>query len=448
MSYKKFIRGKERKSKVSGFDAEWIPQIAFDWQEYLINWACKKGRSALFEECGCGKTIQQIAFAQNVLCKTNKPALILAPLAVGEQTCREGEKIGIDINHTKDGTITSGLNISNYERLHYFNKDDFSCVVLDESSIIKNFAGKFRDDITTFMKDIPYRLLCTATPSPNDFMELGTSAEALSEMRRVEMLSTFFTHDSKETQKWILKGHGEKPFWQWLATWSRAIRRPSDIGFDNGNFILPSLDMVQHTVNSKTLPGKLFVTEAKTLDDQRSERKDTAQERCQVTADIANNTNNPFLAWCSFNYEADLLHKLIPGSVNVQGSDKDTVKEQKLMDFSKGNTRVMITKPSIAGFGLNWQHCADMSFFPSHSHEQFYQSVRRCWRFGQSKDVTCNIITSEAESAVLDNMRRKEKQAEELFNGIISGMHDYQTKDIFTYGYKPLDKMEIPKWLK
>lgn len=447
-SYDALIDKKRYRRKAHGFSPSFMPDYLFDFQKELVTWACETGKAALFEDCGLGKTVQFLTYAENVKRQKKCNVLIFAPLAVAEQIRREGEKFGIDVCHCRDGKFEPGINVTNYERIDRFRADDWGAVILDESSIIKNFAGKFRDKVTSFMEGIPFRLLASATPSPNDFMELGTSSEALGYLRRVEMLSTFFVHDSKDVQKWAMKGHGKKPFWRWMATWARAVRKPSDIGYDDGDFVLPEMRMIQHVMQSKPLPGQLFATPALTLNDQRRERRSSISDRCDMVAEIANAEDSPFIAWGDLNDECDMMERVIKDSVQISGSDKDTEKEAKILDFVNGNVRALVTKPKIAGFGLNFQHCNRMSFFPSHSHEQFYQASRRCWRFGQKKNVECHIVTTEAEQTVIENMKRKEAQSMELFSGIVSGMKDFQTKDIFAYGYEASIKMEIPKWLK
>lgn len=447
MNYADFIERKKYRAHNHGFDPVFMPDFLFDFQSHLVDWACKKGRCALFEDCGMGKTAQMLVFAENIRRKHNGNIMIFTPLSVAEQTVREGIKFGIEVNHSRDGTIKSGINVTNYERIAHFDKNDFICVIADESSILKTFAGATSEAVTEFMADVPYRLLASATPAPNDHMELGTSSEALGYLRRVEMLSTFFTHDSESTQKWKLKGHGQKPFWKWMSTWARAIRKPSDLGFCDDRFVLPKLNMIQHTLKSKPREGQLFSMPAVTLQDQYAERRNSIHERCEKVAEIANENSDPFIAWGSFNDECNMMEKLIDGAVQISGGDKDTEKERKIMCFLSGEIRAIVSKPSIVGFGLNFQHCNRMSFFPSHSYEQFYQASRRCWRFGQKRDVDCHIVTTEAESAVIDNMKRKERAAAEMFDGIIAGMHDFQTKDIFTYGYDASKTMEVPKWL-
>jgi len=442
--YREFIKSKEHLQSNSGFVNKMDMPMLFDFQKHIVNWNLLKGKSATFADCGLGKTPMQLYWSQSVIEKTGGNILILTPLAVAEQTVKEGIKFGIKATKST-GKVYKGITVTNYEKLHLFNASDFIGVVCDESSILKNYAGKTRQTITNFLQPIPYRLLCTATPAPNDFMELGTSSEALSVMKRVEMLATYFIHDSGATQKWRLKGHAEEPFWQFMASWSRAIRKPSDLGFADDKFILPELKTVQHTVKSIPREGELFVSEAMALDEQRAERRATLKERCNKVAEIANSHNEPFLAWCSLNDESKCLSKFINGAVELTGSDTESEKERKMLSFSDGSIRCLVTKPKIAGFGMNWQHCGDMSFFPSHSHEQYYQAIRRCYRFGRIKDVTVNIVTSEAERMVLNNMRRKEHDSDLMFQKIINMMSQFY--DIKKNNYQTNEKMEVPKWL-
>ena len=448
MTYEEFIQSKAKLEGDYGFDvceSELSPML-FDFQKYLVSWALRKGRAAIFADCGLGKTPMQLAWCDAITKKYNKRALILAPLAVADQTAREAQKFGIDIYHSRKGEIDSRIVITNYERLHYFNANDFYCIVLDESSILKNYAGKYRQTITEFMSTIPMRLLCSATPCPNDHMELGTSSEALGVMRRVEMLAQFFTHDGSDTAKWKLKGHGKKAFWRWMSSWARAIKKPSDIGFDDNGFILPGFSRQDHKIASQSRNDMLFPMEALTLEDQRLEKRITMDRRCSAVADIANSNNDYFVAWCQLNDESKKLASMIDGAIEITGSMDDDRKEELLKDFSAGNIRVLVTKPSIAGFGMNWQHCNAMSYFPTHSHEQFYQCSRRMWRFGQKRDVICHIVMSKSEQAILDNMIRKERESEYMFNSVIDAMHDHYD-ELNGGDYKATQEMEIPEWL-
>jgi len=444
LSYRKFLKTKKDMGSMNGFRPLWTPDFLYDFQGHLVDWSIRKGRCAIFADCGLGKTPMQLVWADNIVRKTNKKVLIITPLAVSYQTCREAEKFNIQINKSQTGTIKKGINITNYERLKYFNPLDFTGVVCDESSILKNFDGKTRLHITEFMSKIKYRLLCTATPAPNDFVELGTSSEALGSMTRTQMLAMFFTHGKKDTQSWILKGHAKKVFWQWASTWARAIRKPSDLNFDDGKFILPPLKFQSHIVTSNFKENLLIASPAVGLNNQRAEKRRTLSIRCEKAASLVPK-NKPYLLWCHLNDEGDLLEKIIPDSVQVSGKNSDEYKENALIDFSKGNIRILITKPRIGGFGMNWQHCSNMTFFPSHSHEQFYQTTRRCWRFGQKNEVICNLIASNRESIILHNMIRKERQSIEMYDGIIREMSEFQTgKKVIQSKTK---KMEIPKWL-
>lgn len=443
-AYHQFLAQKQHVNSQLGFDPISVPDWLFPFQKHLVEWAIRKGRCSLFEDCGLGKTPQQLVWADNVVQKTNKPVLILTPLAVALQTVKEGSKFGIECKQTRNGKVYKGINVTNYERLIKYDPNDFAGLVADESSILKGIDSKTRKAVTDFAAKVKYILLATATPSPNDHMELGGSAEALGVMNRSQMLATFFTNGGDSTQKWELKGHARKRFWQWVSMWARALRRPSDLGFDDDGFILPTLTVNQHEVESKRATDGFWPKLAKTLDEQRKERKDTIQSRCEKVASLVTGKDYS-VVWCHLNPEGDLLQKLIPGSVNVQGSDKDTVKEEKLTAFSNGEIKVLITKPRIGGFGLNWQHCNHMTFFPSHSHEMYYQAVRRCWRFGQKRKVTVDMVTSEAEKLVVSNMKRKEKQADDLFGSLIVEMNVFQNKpevDIASM------KVEVPSWLQ
>jgi hypothetical protein len=413
----------------------------YDFQSRLVSWAIERGRAAIFADCGLGKTAMQLSWADIVSKSFGRPVLILAPLSVVSQTIEEASRFGIEA--TRDGQ-PGMITVTNYQRMDRLNASDYCGVVCDESSILKSYSGATRTAIIDFMRHVDYRLLCSATPSPNDFEELGNSVEALGIMRRVEMLATFFVHDGGDTGKWRLRGHGQRPFWEFVAGWARAIRRPSDVGFSDDRFVLPEMRVVSHVLNSKPLPGMLFASEAKTLDEQRAERRATIEDRCSKVAEIANADSSPFVAWCSLNDESRLLTSMIDGAIEVSGSMSDEEKEDAFDRFRKGAAKAIVTKPSMAAFGMNWQHCHRMSFFPSHSHEQFYQAVRRCWRFGQKMPVEVHIVTTESESAVIDNLKRKEKQSIELFDRIVENM-GAAIRDAAVYC--PLKKVEAPSWL-
>jgi len=450
MTYEDFITSKSHSGLNHGFKPHFIPDKAYDFQKHLIEWATVKGRAAIFADCGLGKTLIQLAFAQNCIEKENKSALVVTPLAVGQQTVREGEKFGMEVKRSKDGTAYDCITVTNYERLHHFNPDDFCCVVLDESSAIKNFDGKRQGIVKEFMKKTPYRLLCTATAAPNDYIELGTSAEVLAEMGRMDMLSTFFVNDENSNHpiwwgaRWRFKRHAEQRFWQWVCSWARAIRMPSDIGYKDDGFILKELHTSETVVRSSYLrEGELFRLPAVQLDEQREERKQTINERCEeVCKKIANYERS--VVWCHLNVEGDLLEKMIQQGKQICGSQSDDEKEELFAAFSSGELPVLITKPKIGAWGLNWQHCNHMTFFPSHSFEQYYQGVRRCWRFGQEREVYVDLITTEGELGVMHNLQRKAEAADKMFEMLVAYMSDAVRIDKRTnYGLKA----EVPSWL-
>lgn len=453
--YRKFLRSKQHDASFSGFDPVWLPDFLFDFQKGLVEWAIRKGKAALFEDCGLGKTPQQLVWAENVVRKTNKPVLILTPLAVSAQTVREGQKFKIECHQSRDGKVKKNITVTNYEQITKFDPNDFSGVVLDESSAIKHFTSKRQKGVTEFLKNVRYRLLCTATAAPNDYIELGTSSEALGQMGRMDMLGTFFKNDEDSLHpiwwgsKWRMKKHSETAFWRWVCSWARAIRKPSDFGFDDGDFKLPPLSEEQHLVENPTPKlCKGFVKThclARTLEEQRKERKDTVIPRCEKVAELLGK-KGPNVAWCHLNQEGDLLTETIPGAVQVSGGDSDEVKEERFLAFADGQIKTLVTKPKIGCFGMNWQHCSRMTFFPSHSFEQYYQSVRRCWRFGQKSPVKVEIVTTKSERGVLLNLQRKAKAADEMFSQLIAEMRNAmdEKKEMNT---KMNTKMEVPKWL-
>jgi hypothetical protein len=454
VNYAEFLQAKTQAGADSGFAPVWMPSFLFDFQHEIVEWAVRKGRAAIFADCGLGKTPMGLTWASNVARKTGKPVLYLTPLAVSSQTIREAHKFDIDAIQSREGGSKGHIVVTNYERLHYFNSADFSGVVCDESSILKSFAGHRRGEITTFMRKVPYRLLQTATAAPNDYIELGTSSEALGYMGHMDMLNRFFKNDLNnsaqgrmhgEVIKWRLKGHAEQPFWRWVCSWARAIRRPSDLGFDDSRFILPPLNEVEHLVEAQSLAeGMLFALPAQGLKEQREERRRTVQERCEQVASLVNKTGQPALVWCHLNDEGDMLESLIPDAVQVAGSDSDERKEERLEAFADGKARVLITKPKIGAWGLNFQHCNHVTFFPSHSFEQYYQSVRRCWRFGQTRPVRVDIITTEGERGVMRNLQRKAEQADTMFSHLVAEMnHAQHLERIKT----PTKAMELPTWL-
>lgn len=452
MSYAEFLASKTHEGANRGFDPTFIPPQMFDFQKAMVEYAIGKGRAALFEDCGLGKTVQFLTWAQNVIEHTNKPVLVLTPLAVAGQTTREAAKFGIEAARSSDGSLPSKLVVTNYERLTNFNPADFAGVVCDESSILKSFDGARKAEITDFMRKVRYRLLATATAAPNDYIELGTSSEALGYMGYMDMLNRFFKNDQNnsatrrmygEAPKWRFKGHAELPFWRWVCSWARAMRKPSDLGFDDGAFLLPPLIENSHLVDVESRAnGMLFNLPAATLPEQRDEKKRTIRERCERAAALVDH-GKPAIIWCQFNEEADLLERIVPGATQVSGSNSDEVKERRFMDFIDGNIRVLVTKPKIGALGLNFQHCSHVVYFPSHSFEQYYQAVRRCWRFGQTQPVQVDVVMTEGERKIMENLRRKAGQAETMFANLISEMNSAMAVSTA----KSFDKiMELPAW--
>jgi len=462
-TYEQFIASKAQWGSASGFTPLTLPDFLFDFQRAILEWAISRGRLAVFADCGLGKTPMQLVTADNITRYTDRPVLVLTPLAVAHQTVKEGEKFGIEVRRTVDGTVHQGINVTNYQRLHYYNPDDFAGVLCDESSILKSFDGATRLAVTEFMRKVQYRSLWTATAAPNDYIELGTSSEALGELGYTDMLGRFFKNDQntikpvlyrhrgqnfqqlEEGAKWRFKRHAELPFWRWVCSWARAIRRPSDLGFDDGRFILPDLIERDHLVKVDTAPeGKLFSVAAVGLTEQREERRRTVSERCARAADLVRDTGQPAVVWCHLNDEGDILERLIPDAVQVSGKDSDDAKESKFLAFQRGEYRVLVTKPKIGAWGLNWQHCAHMVTFPSHSFEQYYQSVRRFYRFGQTRPVEVDIVTTEGEQEVLQNLQRKAAAADKMFSMLVAEMNSAMAVDRATYGTK---REEVPSWL-
>jgi hypothetical protein len=448
--YASFLDQKRQLGGQSGFAPVWSPDFLFDFQRALVEWALLKGRSAIFADCGLGKTPMQLVWAENVVRKTNGRVLILTPLAVAAQTVREADKFGIECRRSYEGEAHPGISVTNYERLHKFDPADFAGVVCDESSAIKHFSGERQKAVTAFMRKMPYRLLCTATAAPNDYIELGTSAEALGELGRMDMLARFFKNDENSLHpifwgaRWRLKPHGEAHFWRWVCSWARAMRKPSDMGFDDGAFVLPPLSTNEIVVKNRALPdGMLFPMQAVSLDEQREERRLTLRERCEAVAGLVDGDGSA-VAWGHMNAETDLLEKMIPGAVQVKGGDEDEKKEEMFRAFADGEIRVMVTKPKIGAFGLNWQHCNHMTFFPSHSFEQYYQGVRRCWRFGQTKQVKVDIVTTEGELGVMKNLQRKSEQASAMFDVLVREMHN---AFIINRRADRVGSIEVPSWL-
>ena len=431
--YRELIASKQWRPPASGFDPQWMPEILFPWQRAVVRWACKKGRAALFEDCGLGKTLQQLTWAENVRVHTGLPVLILAPLAVADQTVREAAKLNLAVTHVKDESemVAPAVYITNYDRIDRFSNVQLGGVVLDESSILKSYSGALRNTIIERMVAVPYRLACTATPAPNDHTELGNHAEFLGVMTRTEMLASFFVHDGAETQVWRLKGHAQRDFWQWVAGWAIMMRSPVDIGFDN-NYQLPALNIITESIATGIVSdGHLFAMPATTLEDQRAARRETMAMRIARVAELVNGSAEPWLVWCELNDEGDALAAAIPGSVQIAGSDDDDDKSDRMLGFIDGKYRVLIGKPKMLGFGMNFQHCSKMAFVGlSHSYEQFYQAVRRCWRFGQTSPVNVHVISTDIESEVLLNIKRKQADADAMAIGMVEHMSEITTGDI------------------
>lgn len=432
--YAQFLESKRVTVAPSGFSPGTLNPSLFEFQRDIVRWSLERGRSAIFADCGLGKTPMQLAWAEEVTRKLNKPVLILAPLAVSKQTEREGKKFGIDVKvAVSDMDIKKhGVFVTNYEKLEHFDPSRFGGVVLDESSILKSFTGATRNMLIERFHDTPMKLCCTATPAPNDFMELGNHSEFLGVLTRTEMLSTFFVHDGGDTAKWRVKGHAEEELWKWICQWAVMIRKPSDLGYSDECFDLPPLTYHSHVVSSnRPLEGFLFEVEAQTLEERRSARRVSLDERVQVTADMVNQSTEPWLIWCDLNAEGDALAKAIPDAIQVAGADSDEAKESRMLGFADGQFRVLVSKPSICGYGMNFQHCPNTAFVGlSDSWEKWYQAIRRVWRFGQKKPVHCHVVTSEAEGAVVKNIQRKESDAARMAAEMVKHMSVYNTEAI------------------
>ncbi len=416
MSYAEFVCSKlsvvPPTGIVEGFS---LPTSMFPHQSALTAWALRRGRAAIFADTGLGKMRMELAWADAVHKHTRRPIMIHTPLAVAAQLAVEAAKIGIDAKVCREASdLTDGINITNYDRLHKFDASIFGGVVLDESGCIKHHDTKTFQALTAAYRETPFKLPATATPAPNDWTELGTHAEFLGICTRAEMLAEFFTHDGGDTSVWRLKGHAREIFWRWVATWGAMIRKPSNLGFDDGAYNLPALHLYEHHVAYELpLKGMLFAAEAQSLSERREARRASVEDRVRECAALVNaERTEPWVVWCDLNSEGDALTKAIDGAVQIAGADSVDVKEQRLVDFAAGRTRVLVTKPSIAGWGLNWQHAARMAFVGvTDSYESYYQAVRRCWRFGQSRDVHVHIFASKAEGAIVSNLKRKEREA-------------------------------------
>jgi hypothetical protein len=462
--YFQFLERKSQLGTFSGFEPNYLPDFLFPFQRGLVDWAVRKGKAAIFADCGLGKTPMQLVWAENVVRKCGRPVLIVTPLAVSLQVIHEAEKFGIECRRESRGEVrpTDGIVVTNYERLHLFDQSKFVGMVCDESSILKNFDGARKAAITEFFRMLPYRLLCTATAAPNDYVELGTSSEALGELGHMDMLLRFFKNDQNSlnptsgrgrwergmhtsANKWRFKHHAEDHFWRWVCSWAMAVRRPSDLGFQDEGFVLPPLEEVEHIIETETKrDGMLFNLPAVGLKEEREERRRTIRERCERLAALVERRDEQSLVWVNLNDEADLLEELIPDAQQVSGSDSDDAKEEKLTAFAQGKLRVLVTKPKIGAWGLNLQNCAHVLFFPTHSYEQYYQGIRRCWRFGQKKPVRVDIVATTGEREVMQNLSRKARMADQMFDALVRHMNDSIRIDR-SVAYEK--EAEVPVWL-
>lgn len=460
MDYKEFLQGKRLTVQSAGFDSEKRNPKLFEWQSDIVKWALRKGKCAIFADCGLGKTAMQLEWAQQVSDHEGKPVLILAPLAVGKQTQREGVKFGVGVTVCRGpADVMPGVNVANYEMLSHFSPDAFAGIVLDESSILKHQDSKTREFVTSAFSETPYKLCCTATPAPNDFMELGSHSEFLGVMSHTEMLATFFIHDGGDTSKWRLKGHAESKFFEWVAGWACCLTRPHDLGYAQDGYDLPELrihEIQTHSNNLIDSTGQMLLVAAtsQTLNERREARRESLGDRVKAAARIANNTAEQVLVWCDLNAESSALADSITGAVEVSGSDSLSFKESAMAGFTNGERRVLVSKPKIAGWGMNWQNCHKIIFVGlSDSFEAYYQAIRRCWRFGQEYPVDVYIIISDAEGCVKDNIERKQADAERMTSELVKFTKDILAAEIhstvrMSEDYYAFERMEVPGWLR
>ena len=456
MDYSTFIESKRHTTGQFGFEPTWFPDCAFDFQRFMIEKAVRKGRIGMFADTGLGKTLLQLSIAENVIRHTNKRVLILTPLAVAFQFVEEAARIGVfDIEHIKDARMTKKIVVCNYEWLHLLNPDDFVCVMLDESSILKNFAGKIRDQVVAFMKKVPYRFLSTATPSPNDFIELGNSSEALGYLGYMDMLTKFFKSNQNSAdsnnrnigEKFYLKPHAEDDFFAWVNQWSVMVKKPTDIGFSDTGYDLPPLHIVRHVCRNDEMLSiggqqSLFAMTAQTMTEVREEQKLTIQSRCEQAVSLAEGKTSVY--WCNLNEESTLLSELDREAVEIVGGMSIDKKEDILVAFARGEIKRLITKAKMTSMGLNWQHCNHTVFFPTWSYEQYYQAIRRFWRFGQQREVTCDMVISEGQDRVIEALEQKMQKAIELYGNLVK-----QANRDFSFKTKSFDKtVQLPEFIK
>jgi SNF2 family DNA or RNA helicase len=446
MEYTEFLESKKHTSINMGIDCKFLPNNMFDFQKHIAEYAIKKGRCAVFVDTGLGKTIIELTIAHNYVKHTNKPVLIITPLAVANQFIKEAEKFQIpDVEQTKTGKYTKKIILVNYERLHYLDANDFDCVILDESSILKNFDGAIKQQVTTFLKKVKYRYLATATPSPNDYIELGTSSEALGYLGYIDMLGKFFKNNNNSIDpkhagaKWYLKAHAENDFWQWISSWSISAKKPSDLGFSDERYVLPKLHEIETIIrneNPLTINGQgsLFSMPAIGFKEIKAEAKATIDQRCEIAVEKALN-HDVSVYWCNLNDEADTLLRLDKDAIEVSGNMNIDKKEDILLNFANGSIKKLVTKTSITAFGLNWQHCNHTTYFPTYSYEQYYQAIRRFWRFGQTKPVTVDLILSDGQERIMQSLLVKKDKAIQMFEKLTK-----QTNSDFKIEQKEFNK--------
>ena len=436
--YQNFIAEKRKKLQPSGFvPIGELNSNLFDWQATVVDWALRRGRAALFEECGLGKTLQQLAWAEQVVRKTNKPVMLHCPVGVRQQTMRESDKfsIGCEVKICNEASeVITGINLVNYEKIHHFDTNVFAGVVLDESSILKNALGKTKRLLVESYQQTPYRLACTATPSPNDHIELGSHAEFLGICEREDMLSKYFVHDGSDTSKWRLRGHAVKHFWEWVASWAVCLSKPSDIAGSDDGFNLPNLNVERHMVSvdqSSPIEGLLFNVSGISATTIHEEKRLTCNARCDKVAELVTGKTDPVVIWCDTNYESDALMERMPEAIEIRGTHSEKAKENMLSAFADGEAKTLITKPSVAGFGMNWQHCNHQVFAGlSYSFEAYFQAVRRCWRFGQKRPVTVDIVLAESESALQSAVANKESDHRLMQAEMANAMKSATMKEI------------------
>lgn len=453
--YHDFIRRKEFSIESTGFpvSVDELNPMMFDFEKDIVRWALAKGKAAIFSGCGLGKTFCQLEWAHQISTRTNNGrVLVVAPLSVSGQTVQEGKKYGIHVNPCRtQADVEPGINITNYEMLSHFVASEFVGVVLDESSILKSYSGSIRNEIISMFRSTPYRLACTATPAPNDYMELGNHSEFLGIMSRAEMLSMYFVHDGGDTNKWRLKKHAQDIFWQWMASWGCFLENPRDIGYEISGYDLPPLVMREYFVDGSG--DDVANAESLTLTERRNARKESLQARCEYAADIVNMDGEQWIVWCDLNAESDMLHNLIPDSVEVKGADTHDHKTSAFAGFASGKHRVIVTKGSIAGYGLNWQNCHNMVFVGlSDSFETMYQAIRRCWRFGQTHQVNVYIVLSTKEGCVLQNINRKQADFKRMIDEMTAYTQEITKKELkrtsrITTAYDACTQMKLPNWI-